>query len=245
MKEKIMQVFKSIGLAKNEIKVYLDLVQYGLSSALEISRRIGIHRPNTYDALRGLIEKGFITETVKENRKCFVAVNPERITEYVMQKKHDVEEVIPYLKDFTKKIEGDEEVYITKGVYAFRNALISLLELNKPINISGIPIGSHDVLGDGFLADFHDRRIKKKILMRHIYNREATDRVKELNKLPYTEAKHLARKYDADVSINICGNVVLMVIFSNPISIIEIKNKEIAATYNKYFEILWKHAKSA
>ena len=245
MEEKITQVFKSIGLNKNEIKVYLDLVKNEISSALDISRRIKIHRPNTYDALRTLIEKGFVKETVDGKRKLFSPVNPKKITEYVLQKKQEVDSIIPYLVNFSENNGSEESVFISKGVFALRNALLSLLESGNQIDVYGIPINAVEILGGGFLSDFHRRRINKKIFMRHIYNKEAIDRIGDLNKLEHTEARHLASKYDSHVSTNICGDCVIIIIFSNPISVIEIKSREIAKTYSKYFELLWHHARTS
>lgn len=242
MEERITQLFKSIGLNKNETKVYLDLIRNNNSSALEISRRTKIHRSNTYDALNSLIEKGFVKETIEEKKKIFHSINPKQIRNYILQKKQEADLIIPHLIEFSEGNNKKESVSITKGVFALRNAILSLLELNQPINVYGIPKGSGDILGNGFLEDFHKKRINKKILMRHIYNAEASERIKKLNKMKYTEARHLARKYDTHVSTNICGDAVLIIIFTNPLSIIEIKSKEIADTYNKYFELLWTHA---
>jgi hypothetical protein len=79
--------------------------------------------------------------------------------------------------------------------------------------------------------------------MRHIYNQEAKERMDVLNKMKFTEAKHLAGKYDADAPTNICGDTVIFFVFSEPVSVIKIKSKKIADTYKKYFELLWQHAK--
>ena len=79
--------------------------------------------------------------------------------------------------------------------------------------------------------------------MRHIYNQEASERISKLNKMKYTEARHLAKKYDGYVPTNICGDIVVLLVFSEPVSVIKIKSKRIAETYNKYFEILWNNAR--
>ncbi len=170
MEEKITQIFRSIGLSKNEIKVYLDLIRNNSSCALAISKRLGIHRPNAYDALNGLIEKGFVQVTIKDNKRIFYAISPNKIKDYLMQKKQELDSIIPDLIEFSERKDNQEEVSITKGIFALRNAIMSLLEESKTINVYGIPLGSEEILGKGFLDDFHDTRIKKKILMRHIYS---------------------------------------------------------------------------
>ena len=66
---KILEVLEFIGLHKNERIIYLDLIKNGSSTALEVSKRTKIHRPNTYDALRKLLEKGFISQVKNISKK--------------------------------------------------------------------------------------------------------------------------------------------------------------------------------
>ncbi|MFZ5954792.1 MAG: helix-turn-helix domain-containing protein, partial [Nanoarchaeota archaeon] len=42
MKDKVSEVLKSIGLNKNEIEIYIDLIGHKSSTALEISKRTKI-----------------------------------------------------------------------------------------------------------------------------------------------------------------------------------------------------------
>jgi sugar-specific transcriptional regulator TrmB len=245
MKEKISETLKSIGLSKNETKVYLDLIQNNQSSALEISKRTKIHRPNTYDALRTLSEKGFAQQIPNGNKRAFKALDPKKITDYILHKKQEVDSIIPHLVEFSKSSNHKEEITISKGLFALRNAILGLLECKDGICVYGIPQNSNEILGDGFLKDFHKRRLKEKIFMKHIYNQEANDRISELNRLKFTEAKHLAKKYDSHVTTNVCKDRVVIIIFSDPVSVIEIKSKDIAQTYLNYFDILWNHAKSS
>ena len=70
---------EKIGLSPNEAKCYLTLIKIGSASANEISRKSGIHRVSVYDALRGLREKGLISQIMKSNKLLFEAANPERI----------------------------------------------------------------------------------------------------------------------------------------------------------------------
>jgi sugar-specific transcriptional regulator TrmB len=243
MTEKIQNALKSLGLTDNEVKIYLDLIKNDISSALEISDRTKIYRTNVYDALKGLTEKGFVIETIEEKKKLFRPIPPERIKDYLFQKEQEIDEILPELKELSNISDEKESVSITKGLFAMRNSFYDLLEINQPIDAYGISKKASEYAGFGFLDDFHKKRIKSKIMMRHIYNQEASDRRKFLNKLNYTEARHLARKYDAEAPTNICGDMVIFFVFSDPISVIKIKSKRIADTYKRYFEILWNHAK--
>jgi HTH-type transcriptional regulator, sugar sensing transcriptional regulator len=244
MEGKVVQILERIGLSKNEIKIYLDLAQQDSSSALEISKRTQIHRSNTYDAIRKLIERGFISEIIEDKKKLFRAKEPEKIKDYIKQQEQEVESILPYLKMFSSEDNREKEgVSTAKGTFAVREALHDLLKLNKQINVYGASIKSIDAFGLGFLKDFHAERIKQKISMRHIYDADAIERTKYLTRMKLTEAKILPKKYYSIVSTNICGDTVMFLIFSNPASAIIIKNKSIAEAYSNYFEILWKQAR--
>ena len=241
--EKIQKILKSIGFAENEIKIYLDLIKNDSSSALDISNRTKIYRTNVYDALKSLVEKGFATESVSEKKKVFQGVSPEKIKDYIVQKEQEIEAILPDLLELSKKTEDKESFSIAKGVFSMRNTLYELLKLKKPINVYGIPKDLTDIFGKPFLDEFHKKRMKEKVVMRHIYNQEAKERIAELKKMKYTEARHLSKKYDAETPTNVCGDTVVFFILSDPVTVIRIKSQKIADTYNKYFEILWNNAK--
>jgi len=241
---KITEILTSMGFNKNEIVLYIDLVKHDNSTALEISKRTGIHRTNVYDSLRRLLEKGFLREVVKDNKKIFNAVELEKITDFMEQKKKEFELVLPQLKQFSSVNETRGDISISEGIFALRSAALDLLKLNSPIITYGAASNETvNSFGEGFLKEFHQERIKKKILMRHIYNKSSIERVKFLNTKKFTEAKYLPEKYDTNASTTVCKDVVYLFIFGKPLIVIKIKNQEVANAYERYFELMWKSAK--
>lgn len=242
MEEKINKLLASIGLSKNERIVYLDLTKYGKSTALEIAKRTSIHRTNTYDALRSLQEKGFINELIEDKKRAFCSRKPSTIVDYIMHQKSEIESLLPHFQSLAREGREDAEISLAKGTFAFRAALLDLLALKKPINVYGASNASVDIYGLGFLKEFHARRIKEKIMMRHIYSEDAPDRIAQLNKMKHTAARYLPKEYDTLVSTAVCGPYVLLSMFSSPPYLIILKNEKLADTYNRYFELLWKQA---
>ena len=51
MKENILM---DLGLSKNESKIYLSLLEQGISTATQVAEKSGIHRVNVYDSLNKL-----------------------------------------------------------------------------------------------------------------------------------------------------------------------------------------------
>ena len=110
------------------------------------------------------------------------------------------------------------------------------------IKYYGIPKEAIKLM-ETFIIHFHERRIGMKIEMDHIYNEDAQDRISYLNKMQYTKAKYLPNEYNSPVSTNICGDEVVLILWTNNPLVIQIINKDIAHQYQKYFDMIWKLAK--
>ena len=74
---------KEIGLTKAEIDVYLILLKSEQMIASEITKQVQMQRPNVYDALERLIEKGLVNYVIKKNLKFFKATPPEKLRDYM------------------------------------------------------------------------------------------------------------------------------------------------------------------
>ena len=237
------EVLEKLGLSKNEAKVYLALLGLGASSVGKIADEARIHRTNVYDAIERLLEKGLVSYINKDDKtKVFDAASPDKLMCLIDEKKSLLESAMPTLKIRKEMTEKKSQACIYEGVAAFTRILENFLSYNEPILVYGIPKQAPELMRH-FIAGFHKRRIPKKIKMTHIYNLNAEDRIKYLNSLPYTQAKYLPQELDSQVSTNICGDEVVFVVWTEPVMVIQLKNKIIAETYKRYFNVLWKAAK--
>ncbi|MEM0465653.1 MAG: helix-turn-helix domain-containing protein [Candidatus Pacearchaeota archaeon] len=237
----IKEFLNSLGFSKNETLIYITLLETGASSVQTISDKTKIHRTNIYDALKKLVNRGLIYE-IDAEKKLFSSKPLKSLKDFLKFREAELDEII---KNFElKKIQKKEDIKfkVSKGVFALREAISSWLDLKETINVFGIPGKAPEIIGP-MLKKFHNTRIKRKILMRHIYNASAIDRVKFLNKLNYTEARVLPKKYDSNVTTIICKDKVTIFLWDDDVTVIEMQDIEIAKTYKNYFEILWRKAK--
>ncbi len=239
--EDIQTFLASIGFGKNEIAVYLALVQMGNASVLQIAKRTKIHRSNIYDTLRTLVERGLVYETSQDSTKTFSARPPASLMNYLKRREDELEVILKDFESRLGRIDKPQLIRYTKGVFALREAVYGFLETKKPIMLFGVPGKAPEVIGP-MLKRFHEERIKQKIPMLHIYNAESIDRVKYLNKMEYTEARILPKKFDTRVTTVVTGDKVVFQVWDEDIEVIEIQNEDIANTYQNYFDILWKKA---
>jgi HTH-type transcriptional regulator, sugar sensing transcriptional regulator len=242
MEEKIINVLRSLGLSKNEVTVYLDIVSFKTSSALNISKRTKLHRANTYDALKKLIMRGFVTEVIKDNKKLFRALEFEKLRFYIKQKEKEIEEIIPLMKELhSEETDKKEEVILSKGIFSFRNTLMSSLEHSRKIEIYGAPKNFVEVIGEGFFKEFDKIRAKNRIPLKLIFKRKP-ENFEELNKLSLVEVGYTGLSTNSLAIICIFDEEIVMAVPMDLFSIITIKSKEIAGSYRDYFSAIWEQA---
>lgn len=223
-----------LGLTESEARVYLALLELGPSLAGSISRKTGIHRRNIYDITERLIKKGLIGYILKNNRRLFEAANPERLKEIIDEKQKLLKENLEDLNFLYKKTKEKQETNFYKGIEGLKTVFQDQLsEKNKEILILGASQSAFEVLP--FYFKWYDKdRIKNKIKVRII----ASEKLGK--KIPYSEIKYFPQKYANPLAINIYGNKVAIILWKkDPISIV-IKQQEIADSYKKYFELMWR-----
>jgi DNA-binding MarR family transcriptional regulator len=236
-------VLQELGFTKNESKVYLSLLYLGCCSAGKIAEHCKMHRTNVYDSLERLRDKGMVSVITQNETKMFEAAEPANLANLLEEKKARLNSVLPQLL-LDKQLASKASASVHEGLTAFKMILYSLLEYNEPILVFGIPAIVPDLV-KSWINHFHAKRAAKKIKMLHIYNENAKERIEFLNTQPYTEARYLPHQLDSCVTTQICGNEVDIIHWlSEPITIVQIKNKPFADAYKKYFEVLYKTAKS-
>jgi len=234
------EVLQELGFSKNEAIVYLALLSLGSSTAGKVAEQCKLHRTNVYDALERLSEKGIVSHMIKDNTKIFEATDPNHLKQLLDEKKMHLEAVLPQLL-LDKQIAAKTSAHVYEGTKALRAVLFDMLRHNETICTYGIPKIVPEITKP-FIDQFHMQRIKKKIIMKHLYNENAKERIAHLNTLQYTEAKYLPEKFNTPVTTLVCGNETIIVNWDKPITFILIENKALADAYKNYFEILYSNA---
>ncbi len=233
-------ILQKLGLTEAESKVYLALLELGPSLAGQISRKTGIHRRNVYDITERLIKKGLVGYILKNNRRLFEAANPERFNEILREKQGELQESLGDLMFLYQKTKEKQETNFYTGIEGLKTVFQDQLEVNrsekKEILILGASSSAFEVLP--FYFKWYDKnRVKKKIRVRIIASGKLS------KKIPLSEIKYLPQKYANPLAINIYKDKVAIILWKKyPIAIV-IKEKEIADSYKKYFELMWKTAK--
>lgn len=240
--EKIKKFLISLGVGKNESEVYAALANHGTSSVLEISKKTNLHRSNIYDSLNELIRRGLVFKEGDSKTQRFTARELETFMHYLKQKELELDDLIKEYRTTVDQKKDTATIKMTKGMFAVREMLEETLKSNRKILAYGIPRDAPDRFGP-ILKDFHRERIKKKILMMHIYNSDAEDRAKMLNKMNYTQARILPHKFDSNTTTTINGDKIYIIFWDKEPTVVQINGENAANPYKNYFEILWARAK--
>jgi sugar-specific transcriptional regulator TrmB len=237
-------ILMKAGLTKNESKVYLALLDLKIATAVEITRKAGVHRVNCYDVLERLREKGLISSIMKAKKRVYEVADPKQLMTLIKEKEEALNEIMPALQQEFKLQRTEQKVYHFLGPEGVMQAYFMILEQNSTLYAMG---GSG--LNRKYLKHRHElfdkERRKKGFGIKGLYY-ESVRESKEAEMVRDTtlEFRFLPDKYKTLCMVDFCGNLVLNLIpIENNIMAIVIENKVLADTYRKMFDFMWDNAK--
>lgn len=227
---------RKAGLTGNESIMFVQLLKYGEQSANDISKKIGMDRTLAYTVLNNLIEKGLANYIIKSDKKFFKASDPSNLINPIMEREIFVRDLIPKLKAMEKSENVEHEVNVYEGKEAIRN-MYNLFKKHKKILSFGATGRAYDYLYESpvLTKDLIRQGIKGRIITSKRYKDHPITRIKTID-VKYVD-------YESETTTTIFGNYVMNHIAKEKPIVILIKNKEMADTYRKHFELLWKIAK--
>jgi len=116
----IKQVLQNLGLSPLETQVYLSLITHGRMSVSSISQDTGVYRPTIYRVLPTLIENGLVSSIIIKKRKLYIAEDPRRLSKLIINKKNDLESILPDLSRIFGGIQARPVVSFYEGKKAIQ-----------------------------------------------------------------------------------------------------------------------------
>lgn len=243
------QILEEIGLTKTEIKIYLALLKLGQTTTTHIVREAGIHASKVYEFLDKLIQKGLVSYVMKSNKKHFSAAEPEFLKEFLKEKQREIldqekeiDKVLPQLKAIRKSGEDmiKSEIYEgLRGIKSIYEKIFSTLKKGETQYIIGAPRIANELI-EGFLLEWHKKRIKKGIKCKYIYDGNVKDYGKVRAEMPLTDVRYLPKKMVSPVWIEIFKDCVVIGHIKGYNAVLFLmQDKEIAKSYLDYFKLIW------
>lgn len=248
-----VKILESVGLTKNEVRVYITLLQKGPSNAGNIIKYSGITSSKVYENLERLESKGLVGYTKETNKKRFFAADPERLLDYIEERKNKLEEnaksineILPELELMKKNLKEEyQEVEIFQGLKGYRTILETMLkELGKNGEYMAFASGMLKEILGSYWHIFQKKKENLKINAKCLWDPKVKEK-KDYMKEYYGTGKFISKgSYMSPVDIWIYNDTVIQASYtSKPIFAVIIKSKGFADSYRELFNNLWKIAK--
>jgi len=227
---------KELGFKDTEIKVYLALLALKSSSVTKISEKAEIDRTQTYDVLEKLINKGLASFILRNNVKYYQPNDPSIILNELKKKQESFLKLLPFLESMYKEPKEDTKVEVFKGKDGLKAIFNDILKQGKEQRMIG-GFKEFETIAPYITKHFLDAMEKNKIPEKVLYTKG-----EKILKIKTGKYRILPKEYLSPVNTTFYSDKIVFVIFKSPLFLIRIVNKELANSYRKYFDLLWKTA---
>lgn len=245
------KILEEIGLTDGERRVYLALLDLGKSSTGAIVNKSHITSSKVYIILERLEQKGLVSHIIKNNIKYFQVASPERILDYLEEKKSEIEkneeEVRKILPFLNSKLEESGEEQETKMFFGYQGLKTSLYEF-----ISDLKRGDeHVVFGakgdfsktfENLISSFYIEKERRGVKTRIIYPKSFENAKKIYRGLKLVKMRFTKQIMPSTIAVS-KNNVLIITYEKEPIQVL-IKSKPIANSFSDSFEDIWKKLKN-
>lgn len=250
---KIDNFLEKIGLNEKERLIYLAGLKLGPSRAAYLSRRTGLTRQHTYDILKSLEQKGFISRLGKDYGQRFIMEDPANLGNILDKRKNQIEKtksdlmkLLPEFESFYNSKESMPKIKFFEEIDGIKEIFEDMLVCrDKKHFYFGSFADLIGTLGKNYMDEWIERRTKKEIFSKAIRIKE-----KEISEEIYTSEKKFLReiKY-APENFQITQTAVM---YDNKVAIISSKQEcvgfivesaEYFNTMKMIFDVLWNVSK--
>ncbi len=248
-------LFSQLSIDKEEGKLYIAMLSSGGITAGDLARQTGLPRPSIYTILKRLINKGFVNESRKNNKKIFIPIHPDKIVELFETKKKEIEHSE---KEFKKSLVDIRSLlsnsYISPKLEIFESKeglerVLKDMLLYRDISTEAIwPIQTMiDTLSPEFFDKHNRERIKQNIFVRAIW---PENQVINFKRHPYLgsgkdfkrEIRIAPENIDFSMGYWIYGNKIAFLSSRKESFGFIIESAELAKTLRSQFDIVWKQS---
>ena len=234
-------ILEDIGLSPTEIKIFLTILELGESKAGKIIEKSGLQSSSAYNAINSLINRGLVSYIKKSQVKYYKAADPEAILDYLDLKKREFLKILPELKEKQNKKQS-EGVEFFKSFKGMKTIMLELLKDAK----KGDVYRTFSVENPEEYEKAREKVFKatkqiikdKEIKMKGLFHKK--------NRYKPAKSSIMQKRYlNAPMPPNtiIINDKVAIISWHDEPSGILIHSKDIAQTYEEFFEHMWKKAK--
>ena len=238
----LLKELQKLGFTKNLATVYTTLFDLGEAKAGNIVRSTGLHRNLVYLALEELEEKKLVSKSQTRGVARFKVLDPVRLLGEVEEKKKLAEDIIEELKS-KHKIQS-QEIVIYEGQTEMQKKMTNVYESMKIGENMGI-LGGTSSLWFGTMEEKNINKLlqiqKNNNFFINVVGGKMDENEQRLKKelgglINYKIIPNISSKTNETIVLK---DRVILLIFVEPYTTVEIINPAVVESYKKYFDILW------
>ncbi|MEW6036276.1 MAG: helix-turn-helix domain-containing protein [Candidatus Micrarchaeota archaeon] len=247
-------ILEKIGLTKGEIKAYLALLKSGPGAAGMVAKNSGVSRSKVYLVMDSLEKKGMASHVDRRGVRCFQAVEPAKIRDYIRERQEEYGRLdeefgrfLPSLEAFHSQQGSTQNITVYQGFKGLRVAhehLYLKLKRGEVYCALGAPGAKTWQALERFWRSDHSRRAAQGIRCRILFNADVERKViAHRNSLPLCEARYMPTGMVTPAEIEVFKDTTLIITISAEPITMEIVSREIADSFRSYFDQFWKRSK--
>ena len=236
-----LRILEHIGLTRNEAIVYVELLRTGSTLAKDITKITNMHRTSVYGCLQRLHKKGLVSISTHNHKTYFEAVDPTKLLSLIKEREERLNNILPELKKLkNEKFYTHHEVQYFKGKQGLKSVFDDILQTQEDY-VGWGPEKKIESLLKFYFLHYANARIKNRIHAKMIYFEGA--RGADYTNSPLINVRYLTNIFYTPTAHRVYGDKVAILLLEDDPLCIVIKNKIIADSYRKQFDILWQVAK--
>jgi HTH-type transcriptional regulator, sugar sensing transcriptional regulator len=238
---------ESLGLARAEIKVFLALVDLGVSTVGPLTRVSHVPSSNIYPVLDSLTKKGLVSYSITANKRFFRAEDPTRLQDFLREQRELLESqeqklavLITELRQRHGNLEKTQEFNVYEGIKGLKTALEFVLKVQKKGDTFYVIDASRTTTEKlmGYFNDFAVRRARKGIKYKIIYGFDSIEFAHVRKKYRLTSVKILPKGIRMPSVFWIFGEYVVIAVMSDIPVALMIKSEQISQGFLANFNAL-------
>ncbi|EKE27544.1 MAG: Transcriptional regulator, TrmB [uncultured bacterium (gcode 4)] len=233
------KILSKLGLSEWESSVYLDLLEHGTSSIVDISNRTGIHRPMLYKILPLLVETWLISSVIRWKRKYFKSESPEHLKNLFEKLSTSFNSIIPDLEDMYASNDARPNIQVLEWKKWIRQIFEDVVVTLKKNDVYYRYSSRVNFWGKFLPTNYYEQRDKKNI-ERYVITSES--RAKSKQSKPNREVVYIPSwfdLFDENVGKLIYWNKIAIIDYNTLTSFI-IENRLLAKFEEKIFKSLFR-----
>lgn len=244
------QELEALGLKKNEVKVYLAVLELGEPLVGEIERQTHLHKQLIYIAAKNLQERGLFNISQVRGRKRFSVTNPSALEEQERDRLARVQELTPKLFAMANQRRAADQVRIYRGAKGVQQHYLQSIRSQpekSTVHILGVNSERYFEIfkQDAFPYEKFERtRIERKVTLKLLLFGPREQEVRLNRGRPYIELRLMSEPISAPIDLVVWHDRVALLFFGPEPYLLDIVGQETVRGFREYFDVLWKQGES-